>query len=63
MDLVPIQMLVESIDCFGHPLMVWPKHQGGLGEPRDHVRRRDLIRKKEKLYCTTDNQSKEEDGV
>jgi len=56
-------MLVESTDCFGHPLMVWPKHQGGLGELRDHVQRRDLIRKKEKLYCTTDNQSEEEDGV
>jgi hypothetical protein len=60
---VPIQMLVESTDCFGHPLMVWPKYQGGLGELLDHVQRRDLIRKKEKLYCTTDYQSKEEDGV
>ena len=56
-------MLVESTDCFGHPLMVWPKYQGGLGELLDHVQRRDLIRKKEKLYCTTDYQSKEEDGV
>jgi hypothetical protein len=24
--------------------MIWPKNQGGLGELRDHVRRRDLIR-------------------
>lgn len=56
-------MLVEDRDCFGNPLMIWPKHQGGLGERRDYIRRRDLIREKEKLYCTTDNQSKEEDDV
>jgi hypothetical protein len=48
-------MLLEALDCLGNPLMIWPKHQGGLGELRDHVRRRDLIRKKEKLYNTTDN--------
>jgi hypothetical protein len=29
---VPIQMLVEDRDCLGNPLMIWPKHQGGLGE-------------------------------
>jgi hypothetical protein len=23
-------MLVEDTDCFGNPLMIWPKHQGGL---------------------------------
>jgi len=34
--------------------MVRPKHQGGLGELRDHVRRRDLIREKEKLYRGTE---------
>ncbi|CZR67731.1 uncharacterized protein PAC_17630 [Phialocephala subalpina] len=60
---VPIQMLVEGLYCLGNPLMTWPKHQGGLGELRDHVRRRDLTRKKEELYCTTDDQSEEEDGV
>ena len=43
--------------------MVWQKHQGGLGELRHHIRRRDLIRGKEKLYRTTEKQSEEEDGV
>lgn len=56
-------MLVEGLDCLGNPLMTWPKHQGGLGELRDHVRRRDLTRKNEELYCTTHDQSEEEDGV
>jgi len=60
---VPIQMLVEGGDCLGNPLMIWPKHQGGLGELRDYVRRRDLIRGQEKLYRTTEKQSEEEDGV
>lgn len=53
---VPIQMLVEEPDCLGNPLMIWPKNRGGLGELRDHVQRRDLIRKKEK-------QREVEDGV
>ncbi len=56
-------MLVEGGDCLGNPLMIWPKHQGGLGELRDYVRRRDLIRGQEKLYRTTEKQSEEEDGV
>ena len=55
-------MLVEAKDYSGNPLMVWLKHQGGLGELRDHVRRRDLIHGQEKLYHTTEKQS-EEDGV
>ncbi|KAH8790829.1 hypothetical protein F5882DRAFT_257432, partial [Hyaloscypha sp. PMI_1271] len=38
---VPIQMSVEGLDYLSNPLMIWPKHQGGLGELRDHVRRRD----------------------
>jgi hypothetical protein len=37
-------MLVGAIDCLGNQYMIWPKNQGGLGELRDHVRRRDLIR-------------------
>lgn len=49
-------MLDEAADDLGEPLMIWAKHQGGLGEPRDHVQHRDLIRGKEK-------QSEEEDGV
>ena len=60
---VPVQLLVEAKDCSDNPLMVWPKHQGGLGELRHHIRRRDLIRGKEKLYRTTEKQSEEEDGV
>jgi hypothetical protein len=60
---VPIQMLVEGRDCLGNPLMIWPKYQGGLGELRDYVRRRGLIRGQEKLYRTTEKQSEEEDGV
>jgi hypothetical protein len=43
--------------------MIWPKYQGGLGELRDYVRRRGLIRGQEKLYRTTEKQSEEEDGV
>ena len=42
--------------------MVWPKHKDRLGELRHHIRCRDLIRGKEKLYRITENQSKE-DGV
>lgn len=60
---VPIQVLVEAKDDSGNLLMVWPKHRGGLGELRDHVRRRDLIRKQEKLYRKTEKQGEEEVGV
>ena len=60
---VPIQVLVEAKDKSGNPLMVWPKHQGRLGELRDHVRRHDWIRGQEKLYRTTEKQREEEDGV
>lgn len=56
-------MLVEAKDKSGNSLMVWPKHQGGLGELRDHVRRRDLICGRDKLYRTTEKPSEEEDGV
>jgi hypothetical protein len=56
-------MLVEGRDYLGNPLMIWFKHAGGLGELRDHVRRRGLIRGKEKLYRTAERQSEEEDGV
>jgi hypothetical protein len=60
---VPIQVLVKAKDKLGNALIVWPKHQGELGELRDHVRRRDWIRGQEKLYRTTEKQSEEEDGV
>ncbi|KIM99963.1 hypothetical protein OIDMADRAFT_30332 [Oidiodendron maius Zn] len=60
---VPIQVLVEAKDKLGNPLMVWPKHQGGLGELRDHVRRCDLIRGRDKLYHMTEKPSEEEDDV
>jgi hypothetical protein len=56
-------MLVESRDRLGNPFMIWPKHQGGLGELRDYVRRRDLIRGQGELHRTTEKQSEEEDGV
>ena len=46
---VPIQMLYEAVDNFGKPLKAWLKHQGGLGELRNHVRRRDQIREDIKL--------------
>jgi hypothetical protein len=55
--------LDEAADDLGETLMIWAKHQGGLGELRDHVQHRDLIRGKEKLYRTTEKQSEEEDGV
>jgi hypothetical protein len=60
---VPIQILVEARDCLDKPLMIWPKHRGGLGELRAHVRRRDQIREEEKLYRMMEKSSLEEDGV
>ncbi|KAH8586108.1 hypothetical protein B0O99DRAFT_645359 [Bisporella sp. PMI_857] len=56
---VPIQMLVEERDCLDNPLIVWSKHQGRLGELRDHLRRRDLIREKEKLYSIIEKHNRE----
>ena len=56
-------MLVGGRDCLGNPLMIWSKHRGGLGELRDYVRRRDLIREQEKQYRTTEKQVEEKDGV
>jgi hypothetical protein len=56
-------MLVNVTDYLGNPLMIWSKHQGGLGELRDYVRRRDLIREQGEPYRTTEKQSEEEDGV
>jgi hypothetical protein len=53
---VPTQMLVEHKDNSGNPFMIGPKHRGGLGELRDHIRRRDSIREQEKLYQTTEGQ-------
>lgn len=50
-------MLVEGRNCLGNPLMIWPKHQGGLGEVRDYVRRRDSIREAGNLYELTEKQS------
>jgi hypothetical protein len=43
--------------------MIWPKHRGGLGELRVHVRRRDQIREEEKLYRMMEKSSLEEDSV
>jgi len=50
-------MLVEGRDCLGNPLVIWSKHQGGLGELRDYVRRRDSIREAVNLYQLTEKQS------
>ena len=30
-------MLVEGRDCLGNSLTIWPKHQGGLGEHKQHA--------------------------
>jgi hypothetical protein len=60
---VPIQMLVDVRDYFGNPLMIWSKHQGGLRQLQDYVRRRDLIREQGELYRTTEKESGEGDGV
>lgn len=38
-------MLGEGRDGLGNHLMIWSKHQGGLGELRDYIRCRDSIRK------------------
>ena len=47
---LPIKLLVDAREYLGNPLIVWPKHHGGLGELRDHVRCCDLICGQEKLY-------------
>ena len=60
---VPIQILVEARDCLDNPLMIWPKHRGGLGELRVHVRLRDQIREEEKLCRMMEKLSLEEDGI
>jgi hypothetical protein len=54
---VPIQMLDEALDGSGKPLMIWAKHQGGLGQLRSHVRHRDQIREGQKLCQKMENQS------
>lgn len=56
-------MLVDVGDYLGNPLMILSKHQGGLGELRDYVRRHDLIRRQGELCRTAEEQSEEEDGV
>ena len=50
-------MLVEGRDYSGNPLMIWSKHQGGLGELRDYVRRRDLIREARNIHQLTEKRS------
>ena len=60
---VPLQMLVNVRDHFGNPLMIWSKHQEGLRQLQDYVRRRDLIREQGELYRTTKKESEEGDGV
>lgn len=57
-----MQVLIECTDRYDNPLMIWPKHQGGLGELRNHVRYQDSIREKEKKYYTVKKQGEEEDG-
>ena len=59
----PIQMLDEAADDPDKPLMIWAKHQGGLGELRDHVRRRNLIREAENLCQMTEKQFSEGEDV
>ena len=54
-------MLIEAKDFSDKPLMIWPKHQGGLRELRHQIRRRDLIRGKEKLCRTTEKQRENKD--
>lgn len=58
-----MQMLDETADDLDKPLMIWAKHQGGLGELRDHVRRRDLIRKAENLCQLAEKQPSEGEGI
>jgi hypothetical protein len=60
---VPIQILDEAADGMGKPLMIWGKHQGGLGELRDHVRRCDQFRERKKLCQMMETHSLEENGV
>ena len=56
-------MLVDVRDYFGNPIMIGSKHQGGLRQLQDYVRRRDLIREQEEICRTTEKESKEGDGV
>jgi len=60
---VPIHMLDEATYHSGNPLMIWAKRRGGLGELRDHVRRRDRFREGEKLYQLMDKQTLEENEI
>jgi hypothetical protein len=56
-------MLDEATDDFGWPLMILPKHQGGLAELRRHVRHCDQSRESKMLCQMMDAQSLEENGV
>jgi hypothetical protein len=60
---LPIQMLDEAADGVGEPLMIWAKHQGGLGELRNHVRHCDQFRERKKLCHIMETHSLEEHGV
>lgn len=62
-DEVPIQMLDEAVDGIGKPLMIWAKNQGGLGQLRDHVRRRDQFRKGKEPCQMIETNSLEKNGV
>ncbi len=53
-------MLVEEPDRLGNPLMICSKRRGGMGELRDFVWRRDLIREQEKLYRTREKGEEED---
>ena len=61
-DEIPIQVLDETIDSIGKPVMIWAKHQGGLGELRDHVRRCDQFRERKKLCQIMETHSLEENN-
>jgi hypothetical protein len=60
---VPIYMLDEVTDRLGNPLMICPKHRGGLAELRCHVRRHDQFREEEKLCRILEKQSLGDDDV
>ena len=56
---VHIDMLVGVKDYSGNLLSILPKHRGGVGELRDYVRRRDLIRENKRLCLLAERQGEE----
>ena len=56
-------MLDEVVENLGYQMMMYTRRRGGLGELRDHIQRRDHIRKVEEFRQALEKQTLEGDGV